>query len=579
MSRELLYAVEAVANEKQIPKESIVEALEQAMAGAARKKYSSEPNIEMRAELNSETGSFRIFKQTLKDSDKQNEDGTPLLVRDAEPEDIEETELGEQEFGRIAAQTAKQVIFQKVREAERVQLAKHFQKHIGVLFNGVVKHTGREELIITLDNDVEAALPRSELLPRDKYRVGDRIRAVVYEIDSARRGHQILLSRSNPQMIVALFSREVPEIAEEIIEIKAVAREPGRRSKISVRGKDKRIDPIGTCVGMRGARVRAVTDELGGIDKGDSERIDIVEWDEQIGKYAINALALRPENVSSVVVFEENHNIDVAVHEDKLAIAIGSAGQNVRLASQLLGWNINIMTEAEATAKHEQENQYLIDSFERNLNIGQDLAAVLVGEGFKSLEEIAYVEIEEMLEIEGFDEDLVEALRERAREELMERALSGDSSETTDIEQLTLTTEQIELLAAADVKSREQLAELDVEELQEILPLSDEVAGALIMQAREIWFEDEAEDEEDADEDDEVESEADSADTDAAVEPEANSADEPAEAASESENATSDDTGAEPAEGAESGEEAEPAAPEPEPASETSDSGAAKVES
>ena len=571
MSRELLYAVEAVANEKQIPKESIVEALEQAMAGAARKKYSSEPNIEMRAELNSETGSFRIFKQTLKDSDKQNEDGTPLLVRDAEPEDIEETELGEQEFGRIAAQTAKQVIFQKVREAERVQLAKHFQKHIGVLFNGVVKHTGREELIITLDNDVEAALPRSELLPRDKYRVGDRIRAVVYEIDSARRGHQILLSRSNPQMIVALFSREVPEIAEEIIEIKAVAREPGRRSKISVRGKDKRIDPIGTCVGMRGARVRAVTDELGGIDKGDSERIDIVEWDEQIGKYAINALALRPENVSSVVVFEENHNIDVAVHEDKLAIAIGSAGQNVRLASQLLGWNINIMTEAEATAKHEQENQYLIDSFERNLNIGQDLAAVLVGEGFKSLEEIAYVEIEEMLEIEGFDEDLVEALRERAREELMERALSGDSSETTDIEQLTLTTEQIELLAAADVKSREQLAELDVEELQEILPLSDEVAGALIMQAREIWFEDEAEDEDDADE-----SEADSAD---AVEPEADSADaaEPAEAASESENATSDDTGAEPAEAAESVAAAEAAAPEP--ASETSDSGAAKVES
>ena len=495
MSKELLYAVEAVANEKQIPKESIIEALEQAMASAARKKYSSESNIEMRAELNSETGHFRIFRQQLRDSNKLNEDGTPLAVRDAEPEDIEETELEEQEFGRIAAQTAKQVIFQKVREAERVQLAKHFQKHIGMLFSGMVKHTGREELIITLDNDVEAALPRSELLPRDKYRVGDRIRAVVYEIDSTRRGHQILLSRSNPQMIVALFSREVPEIAEEIIEIKAVAREPGRRSKISVRGKDKRIDPIGTCVGMRGARVRAVTDELGGIDKGDSERIDIVEWDEQIGKYAINALALRPENISSVLVSEENHNIDVAVHADKLAMAIGSAGQNVRLASQLLGWNINIMTEADADAKHEQENKYLVEAFEQGLNIGSELATVLVSEGFKTLEEIAYVEIEEMLEIEGFDEDLVEALRERAREELMERALNNDpdGGNAADLDQLRLTSEQIQLLLSADIKSREQVADLDTEELREILPISEELAGALIMQAREIWFDDELE--------------------------------------------------------------------------------------
>ena len=507
MSKELLYAVEAVANEKQIPKESIIEALEQAMASAARKKHSSEANIEMRAELNSESGHFRIFRQQLKDSSKLNEDGTPLAVRDAEPEDIEETELEEQEFGRIAAQTAKQVIFQKVREAERVQLAKHFQKHIGMLFSGMVKHTGREELIITLDNDVEAALPRSELLPRDKYRVGDRIRAVVYEIDSTRRGHQILLSRSNPQMIVALFSREVPEIAEEIIEIKAVAREPGRRSKISVRGKDKRIDPIGTCVGMRGARVRAVTDELGGIDKGDSERIDIVEWDEQIGKYAINALALRPENVSSVLISEENHNIDVAVHADKLAMAIGSAGQNVRLASQLLGWNINIMTEADADAKHEQENKYLVEAFENGLNIGSELATVLVSEGFKTLEEIAYVEIEEMLEIEGFDEDLVEALRERAREELMERALNSDAEgEAADLDQLQLTSEQIQLLMAADIKSREQVADLDIEELQEVLPLSEEVAGAIIMQAREIWFADELDEDEDEPSDDEASS-------------------------------------------------------------------------
>ena len=491
MSKELLQAVEAVANEKQIPKEAIVEALEQAMASAGRKKYSDESNIEMRSELNPETGNFRIFKQALKDPHKCNELGEPLAVRDAEPEDIVETELGELEFGRIAAQTAKQVIFQKVREAERVQLAKLFQKHIGVLFNGVVKHTGREELIITLDNDVEAALPRSELLPRDKYRVGDRIRAVVYEIDSARRGHQILLSRSNPQMVVALFSREVPEIAEQIIEIKAVAREPGRRSKISVRTKDKRIDPIGTCVGMRGARVRAVTDELGGIDKGDSERIDIVEWDEQIARYAINALALKPEHVGSVVVNEERHNIDVAVREERLAMAIGSSGQNVRLASQLLGWNINIMSEADADAKHTQEDEYLVNFFTEALDIGSDVASVLVSEGFKSLDEVAYVDEEEMLEIEAFSPELVDALRSRAREELLERALSGESGHApSDLTELDLSAELCDQLISAGVQSREQLADLDTDELLEILPLDAKQAGDLIMQARAIWFDD-----------------------------------------------------------------------------------------
>ena len=540
MSKELLQVIETVANEKQIPRASIVEALEQAMASAGRKKYGQE-NLEMRAELNSETGNFRMFRQTLKDPDKTNEEGEPLAVRDADPEDVLETEVEELQFGRIAAQTAKQVIFQKVREAERVQLAKHFQKHIGELFNGVVKHTGREELIITLDNDVEAALPRSELLPRDKYRIGDRIRAVVYEIDSERRGHQILLSRSNPQMIVALFSREVPEIAEQIIEIKSVARESGRRSKISVRTKDKRIDPIGTCVGMRGARVRAVTDELGGIEKGDSERIDIVEWDEQIGKYAINALALKPEHVTSVMVNEEDHNIDVAVTEERLAMAIGSAGQNVRLASQLLGWSINIMSEAAAEAKHEQEDQHMVDFFEQALNIDAEVAQVLVAEGFKSLDEVAYVEVEEMLEIEGFTEELVEELRARAREELVTRALSGEAtSSPTDLQELELEPDLLEQLVAAGVNTREELAELAVDELQELLPaLGDQQAADLIMAARAIWFADDEDDDGylEAEESAELESNApDDAEADAPEAPDSPAASSTAEPAPEAQS-------------------------------------------
>ena len=540
MSKELLQVIETVANEKQIPRASIVEALEQAMASAGRKKYGQE-NLEMRAELNSETGNFRMFRQTLKDPDKTNEEGEPLAVRDADPEDVLETEVEELQFGRIAAQTAKQVIFQKVREAERVQLAKHFQKHIGELFNGVVKHTGREELIITLDNDVEAALPRSELLPRDKYRIGDRIRAVVYEIDSERRGHQILLSRSNPQMIVALFSREVPEIAEQIIEIKSVARESGRRSKISVRTKDKRIDPIGTCVGMRGARVRAVTDELGGIEKGDSERIDIVEWDEQIGKYAINALALKPEHVTSVMVNEEDHNIDVAVTEERLAMAIGSAGQNVRLASQLLGWSINIMSEAAAEAKHEQEDQHMIDFFEQALNIDAEVAQVLVAEGFKSLDEVAYVEVEEMLEIEGFTEELVEELRSRAREELVTRALSGEAtSSPTDLQDLELEPDLLEQLVAAGINTRDELAELAVDELQELLPaLGDQQAADLIMAARAIWFADDEDDDGylEAEESAELESNAsDDAEADATEDPDSPAASSTAEPAPEAQS-------------------------------------------
>ena len=481
MNKELLLVVDAVANAKSIPRSAILEALEQAMASAVRKNL-NETNIDVRAEMDAQTGNFLLFKRRLMNPDALDESGKILSIHDAQDSDIVEEALPKIAFSRISAQTAKQVILQKVREAVRIQLARQYESSVGELMVGMVKQVGREELIVAIDNDVETSLPRSQLLTRDKFRVGDRIRAVLFEIDIERRGHQLLLSRIHPQMVVALFSREVPEIIEQIIEIKSIARDPGIRAKIAVRSKDKRIDPVGACVGMRGSRVQVIMDELKG------ERIDIIEWDEQIGQFSVNALMLK--EVQSVLIDEEKHTIDVAVKDQELALAIGRGGQNVRLASELTGWTLTLMSENEAQDKHQQENQKVIDYFIKHLNVDADIAAILVREGFDSLEGIAYADIQEMLDIADFDEALITALQARAREVLLNRALTGEEN-TIDSDLLEIEGMDAALaeeLVVKGITDREKLAELASDELMELSPMAEDKARALIIAAREYWF-------------------------------------------------------------------------------------------
>ncbi len=410
--------------------------------------------------------------------------------------DYVEDQIESVTFDRITTQTAKQVIVQKVREAERALVVDQFRDQEGEIITGVVKKVNRDNISLEIKSEglpgnAEAVILREDMLPRENFRPGDRIRGVLYAVRPEARGAQLFVTRSKPEMLVELFRIEVPEIGEEVIEIKAAARDPGSRAKIAVKTNDKRIDPVGACVGMRGARVQAVSTELGG------ERIDIVLWDDNPAQFVINAMA--PADVASIVVDEDKHTMDIAVEAGNLAQAIGRNGQNVRLASQLSGWELNVMTVDDLQAKHQAEAHAAIDTFTKYLDIDEDFATVLVEEGFSTLEELAYVPMKELLEIDGLDEPTVEALRERAKNALTTLALAqeeslGDKKPADDLLNLEGLDRAIAFkLAARGVCTLEDLAEQGVDDLADIEGLTDEKAGELIMAARNIcWFGDEA---------------------------------------------------------------------------------------
>ncbi|EHN8891120.1 transcription termination/antitermination protein NusA [Enterobacter hormaechei] len=500
MNKEILAVVEAVSNEKSLPREKIFEALESALATATKKKYEQE--IDVRVEIDRKSGDFDTFRRwVIVEEVTQPTKEITLEAARFEDEslnvgDYVEDQIESVTFDRITTQTAKQVIVQKVREAERALVVDQFRDQEGKIITGVVKKVNRDNISLEIKSEglpgnAEAVILREDMLPRENFRPGDRIRGVLYAVRPEARGAQLFVTRSKPEMLVELFRIEVPEIGEEVIEIKAAARDPGSRAKIAVKTNDKRIDPVGACVGMRGARVQAVSTELGG------ERIDIVLWDDNPAQFVINAMA--PADVASIVVDEDKHTMDIAVEAGNLAQAIGRNGQNVRLASQLSGWELNVMTVDDLQAKHQAEAHAAIDTFTKYLDIDEDFATVLVEEGFSTLEELAYVPMKELLEIDGLDEPTVEALRERAKNALTTLALAqeeslGDKKPADDLLNLEGLDRAIAFkLAARGVCTLEDLAEQGVDDLADIEGLTDEKAGELIMAARNIcWFGDEA---------------------------------------------------------------------------------------
>ena len=493
MSKEILLVVESVSNEKGVPEDIIFEALESALATATKKRYTEETDI--RVAIDRETGDYETFRRWHIVEDEAYENPEAELTIDDVLEqglglnagDYHEIEVESVEFGRIAAQTAKQVIVQKVREAERAQVVDAYMGRVGELINGQVKRVTREAVIVDLGNNAEAILPREDWVPRELFRVGDRVRALLKEIRPEARGPQLVLTRTTSAVLIELFKIEVPEIADGVIEILAAARDPGSRAKIAVKTNDGRIDPVGACVGMRGSRVQAVSGELGG------ERIDIVLWDDNVAQLAINAMA--PAEVASIVVDEETQSMDIAVSEDNLAQAIGRGGQNVKLASELTGWILNIMTEDEASEKQEEEAGQIVTNFMEQLDVDEDVAVVLLEEGFTTLEEIAYVPLDEMLAIEGFDQDIVEELRSRARNVLTTKELADEATRITEephedlLSMEGMTTKLAYDLAAIGVVSMEDLAEQAIDDLMEIDSMNEELAGEIIMTARAPWVE------------------------------------------------------------------------------------------
>jgi len=493
MSKEILLVVESVSNEKGVPAGDIFQALEIALATATKKNYEDE--VELRVEIDRQTGNYETFRSWHVVDDEHLEDPAYQYTPDMLPEkyqdkvvgDVIEEQVESIAFGRIAAQTAKQVIVQKVREAERAQIIETYRSKLGEIILGTVKKASRDNVIIDLGNNAEAVLGREDIIPRENFRVGTRVRAYLKEIRQDNRGSQLVLTRTAPEMIMELFRIEVPEISEGLIEIMAAARDPGSRAKIAVRSKDKRIDPQGACIGMRGSRVQAVTTELSG------ERVDIVLWDENPAQFVINAMA--PADVVAIIVDEDTHAMDIAVHEDDLAKAIGRGGQNVRLASQLSGWTLNVMTDTDIQERQQQEAGDTLRMLIDELEVDEDVAQVLVEEGFTTLDEVAYVPMEEMLEIDGFDEDIVKELRARAKDRLLSRAIAteeklADNQPAQDLLDLEGMTKELAVeLAARGVMNREDLAEQSIDELLEISGMNEENAGKLIMSARAHWFE------------------------------------------------------------------------------------------
>ena len=493
MNKEILMVAEAVSNEKGVSPEVIFEAIESALITATKKRYDEDSNI--RVTIDRETGSYESFRWwDVIDDDTMAELGTQFTLEEAHEKDINlkagdvfEEKIEDVGFGRIAAQTAKQVIVQKVKDAERALVVQLFIDQVGALVSGTVKKVTRDNVLVDLGNNAEGILPREELVGREVFRVNDRVRAILQGINSENRGPQLFLSRKCNEMLIELFRIEVPEVSEQVIEIRGAARDQGSRAKIAVKTNDGRIDPIGACVGMRGARVQAVSNEL------DGERIDIVLWDDNPAQLVINSMA--PAEVESIVVDEESNSMDVAVSEASLAMAIGRSGQNVRLASELTGWKISVMTTDEAQGKQDKEVQTLIDLFKEKLDIDQDIATVLAEEGFASLDEVAYVPLEEMADIDGFDEDLVEELRARAKDALLTMALTSDQDPKKPAEDLLemegMDQQLADNLASSGIITMEDLAEQAVDDLLDIDGIDEKRAAELIMTARAPWFTDE----------------------------------------------------------------------------------------
>jgi N utilization substance protein A len=498
MSKEILLVVDAVSNEKALPRESIFEAMETALETATKKKYEGE--ILVRVSIDRTTGEFDTFRRWLvvDESDEPMENPYAEMTLAAaqydQPElsagDYVEDQIESVKFDRVTTQTAKQVIVQKIREAERALVVDAYQEQIGEIITGVVKKSSRDSVILDLGNNAEAIVYRDDMLPRETFRPGDRIRGLLYEIKPEARGAQLFVSRTKPDMLIELFRVEVPEIGEEMLEIKGAARDPGSRAKISVKSNDKRIDPVGACVGMRGSRVQAVSNELGG------ERVDIVLYDDNPAQYVINAMS--PAEVASIIVDEDKNTMDIAVEESNLAMAIGRSGQNIRLASQLTGWELNVMTIADMNEKHQAENDKILAIFTEKLDLDDDFAMMLCEEGFTSLEEIAYVPVAEMLEIDGLNEEMIEELRERAKEAITTQALASEETlEGAEPAKDLLELEGLErhlayVLASRGVITLEDLAEQGVDEIADIEELDEAKAGELIMAARNIcWFNEE----------------------------------------------------------------------------------------
>lgn len=490
-NKEILLVVDAVSNEKDVEKEIIFQAVEAALEIATKKRHYED--IDVRVAIDRLTGHYDTFRRwtIVADNVELNSDREMSLAQaklaspNLEIGNVIEEPMDSVEFGRIAAQTAKQVIVQKVREAERGKIVDAYKQRQGDIVTGLVKKVTREYVILDV-NGAEALITRENMLPREAARVGDRMRAYLYDVHFEQKGPQLFLSRTCPEILIKLFSIEVPEVGEEVIKIMAAARDPGVRAKIAVKTNDGRIDPVGACVGMRGARVQAVSSELAG------ERIDIVLWDDNPVQLVINAMA--PAEVASIIVDEDAHTMDIAVREDQLSQAIGRSGQNVRLASELTGWTLNVMTEEEATNKSAAESHGLIEAFMKQLDIDEDIAVILVQEGFTSIEEVAYIPLQEMLNIEGFDEELVKELRTRAKDMLLTRALANEeqinsSEPAQDLLDIKGMDRQLAYkLARSGVMTMEDLAELSVDDLLEIEKITEDRAAALIMEARRPWF-------------------------------------------------------------------------------------------
>ena len=494
MSKEILAVVDVVSNEKGVEKNVIFEAIEAALAAAAAKSH--EEDIDARVSIDRDTGEHDTFRRWLVFADESTELEFPdheLRMIDAldidtsaEPGGYVEIPIESAPFGRISAQMAKQVIVQKVREAEREKVIEAYKDRVGELLSGLVKRVDRNGIYMDLGGNAEGFISRDSMMPREAVRVHDRIKALLVEVRSEPRGPQLFMTRTTPQFLIELFKIEVPEVGQGLIEILGAARDPGLRAKISVKSNEARIDPVGACVGMRGSRVQSVSNELAG------ERVDIILWNDNPAQYVINSMS--PAEVISIVVDEDAHSMDVAVDEEKLSQAIGRGGQNIRLASELTGWELNVMTEVDADQKNEQETRVVIDLFTKQLDVDEEVALILVQEGFTSIEEVAYVPTSELVEIEEFDEDIVEELRNRARDMLLTQAIVAEEKiENAEPAEDLLSLEGMSKglaskLASKGVVTREDLADLATDDLLEIDAMDEENAASLIMKARAHWF-------------------------------------------------------------------------------------------
>jgi len=494
MNKEILMVVDAVSNEKGVDKEIIFTALEAALASATRKRHGE--GIDVRVAINRKSGDYdtwRRWKVFADDSTELENPDAELRLEDGLEINAEaqiggfvEVPMESVAFGRIAAQTAKQVIVQKVREAEREMVVNEYKGRVGTLVSGIVKRVDRNGVYVDLGGNAEGFVPRDQMIPREPVRSQDRIKAYLADVRSEQRGPQLFLTRTAPEFLIELFKLEVPEVGQGLINILGAARDPGVRAKIAVKSNDSRIDPVGACVGMRGSRVQAVSNEIAG------ERVDIIPYDENAAQFVINAMA--PAEVVSIVVDEDSHSMDIAVTEEKLSQAIGRGGQNIRLASELTGWELNVMTQQAAEAKSEGEQRELIEQFKTQLDVDEDVAQILVQEGFSTIEEIAYVPASELTGIEEFDEEIVKELRNRARDVLLTQAIateekidgSGPSEDLLGVDGMD--EELASMLASRGILTREDLAEQAVDDLLEIEGVDAERAGALIMAARKHWF-------------------------------------------------------------------------------------------